>query len=146
MKIWSLKIPNIIKKIYIYSKVKRNRIWKDLCTGCADLLRRTGLWSPGGPLLDKLDFSSCFSFAIIEHFVLFNWKEFSPFALWFKQCSLSNWNISCLRALQEGDFNEFHTKLKDSKQVLVMNLPMSHDFLLWSGVSSFCSVDIYLIY
>ncbi|XP_059644264.1 serine/threonine-protein kinase ATM [Cornus florida] len=29
---------------------------------------------------------------------------------------------SCLRALQEGDFNEFHTKLRDSKQELVLSI------------------------
>lgn len=30
--------------------------------------------------------------------------------------------ISCLRALQEGDFDEFHRKLKDSKQVIFINI------------------------
>ncbi|KAF5476799.1 hypothetical protein F2P56_003496 [Juglans regia] len=29
---------------------------------------------------------------------------------------------SCLRALQEGDFDEFHTKLKDAKQELVLSV------------------------
>ncbi|KAL6583807.1 hypothetical protein OROMI_003096 [Orobanche minor] len=29
---------------------------------------------------------------------------------------------SCLRALQEGDFDEFHTTLKDSKQALLMSI------------------------
>ncbi|XP_043704321.1 serine/threonine-protein kinase ATM isoform X2 [Telopea speciosissima] len=29
---------------------------------------------------------------------------------------------SCLRSLQEGDFNEFHTRLRDSKQELVLSI------------------------
>ena len=122
MKISSLKILIIIKTIYIYSK------GTEFGRTCAQVVQTFSdelvCGAQVAHYMDKLDFSSCFSFAIIEHFVLFNWKEFSPVALWFKQCSLSNWNISCLRALQEGDFNEFHAKLKDSKQVLVMNLPM----------------------
>ncbi|KDP31097.1 hypothetical protein JCGZ_11473 [Jatropha curcas] len=34
----------------------------------------------------------------------------------------AGWNVSCLRALQEGDFDEFHQKLKGSKQELVWSV------------------------
>lgn len=29
------------------------------------------------------------------------------------------WKLSCLRALKEGDSDEFHRKLKDTKQVML---------------------------
>jgi hypothetical protein len=44
------------------------------------------------------------------------------FPLWLMQSFLFYFlEISCLRALQEGDFEDFHRKLKDSKQVIFMD-------------------------
>lgn len=38
--------------------------------------------------------------------------------------------VSCLTALQEGDFDQFHGKLKESKQVLFVLL-LSHSAGIW---------------
>ncbi|KAM1245557.1 hypothetical protein ACFX2J_036648 [Malus domestica] len=50
-----------------------------------------------------------------------NWsKALEYYGFWFQKfvSGRDSINISCLRALKEGDYNEFHGKLKYSKQEL----------------------------
>lgn len=117
-----LKLENDVRNWKSYKGLMRSLQQ----TGCTHVLNLycQGLITQKGLLQNDLEFTEMQYEAAWRagnwDFSFLSMDVNSPRYRQFKSGHFNENLYCCLRALQEGDFNEFHTKLKDSKQELVL--------------------------
>ncbi|XP_010663180.1 serine/threonine-protein kinase ATM isoform X4 [Vitis vinifera] len=119
------KSEDVIRQREPYKGLIRS-LQKIGCTHVLDLYCQ-GLTSQNGQFQHDLEFTELQYEAAWRagnwDFSLLYMGANSPSSSQHIRCDHFNENLhSCLRAFQEGDFNEFHSKLKDSKQELVLSV------------------------